>query len=100
VDSVPAVISVVGGNLFLVYTSNVFAVLGLRSLYFLLAAGKRQLSRLEQAVIAVLLFIGIKMLLDVSGLIHISPYISLAVVLLLLGAGVLLSYLYPARNAS
>ncbi|MDR1397769.1 MAG: TerC/Alx family metal homeostasis membrane protein [Desulfarculales bacterium] len=99
-DSVPAVISVVGANLFLVYTSNVFAVLGLRSLYFLLAAGKRRLSRLEQAVIAVLLFIGVKMLLDVSGLIHINPYISLAAVLLLLSAGVVFSFLYPVRNES
>jgi tellurite resistance protein TerC len=100
VDSVPAVISVVGANIFLVYTSNVFAILGLRSLYFLLAAGKRHLSRLEHAVIAVLLFIGVKMLLEVFGLLHINSYFSLAVVLALLSAGVILSFACPVRKES
>jgi tellurite resistance protein TerC len=100
VDSVPAVISVVGPNIFLVYTSNVFAILGLRSLYFLLAAGKRHLSRLEHAVIAVLLFIGCKMLLEVAGLLHINPYLSLAVVLVLLGSGIVLSFVWPAQRES
>ena len=96
VDSVPAVISVVGSNMFLVYTSNVFAILGLRSLYFLLAAAKRYLVHLEKAVIVVLVFIGLKMLLDVFGVIHINPYISLAVVMLLLAAGVVFSLTHPA----
>jgi tellurite resistance protein TerC len=98
VDSVPAVISVVGANTFLAYTSNVFAILGLRSLYFLLAAGKRFLVHLEKAVIVVLVFISVKMMLDVSGLAHIGPNISLLVVLALLAAGVVLSCLYPARG--
>ena len=98
VDSVPAVISVVGANMFLVYTSNVFAILGLRSLYFLLAAGKRHLAHLEHAVIIVLLFIGVKMILDVIGIVHISPYISLVVVLLLLAGGVAFSLIRPGKG--
>lgn len=96
VDSVPAVISIVGSNMFLVYTSNVFAILGLRSLYFLLAAGKRYLAHLETSVIVVLAFIAVKMLLDVFGIIHINPYISLLVVGLLLASGIIFSFTHPA----
>ena len=83
---------------FLVYTSNVFAILGLRSMYFLLAAGKRYLRHLEKSVIAILAYIGIKMMLDVLGVIHISPLISLAVVMGLLAVGVIAS-LVPEKAA-
>jgi tellurite resistance protein TerC len=93
-DSVPAVIAVTREP-FLVYTSNIFAVLGLRSLYFLLAAAKRYLTHLEKAVIAILVYIGAKMLFDVAGVAHISPMISLAVVLSLLCAGVAASLVFP-----
>ncbi len=98
VDSVPAVISVVGDNIFLVYTSNVFAILGLRSLYFLLAAGKRFLVHLEKSVIVVLVFIGLKMLMDIFGIIHINPYISLAIVACLLAGGVIFSFTHPGSK--
>jgi tellurite resistance protein TerC len=94
-DSVPAIIAVTREP-FLVYTSNIFAVLGLRSLYFLLAAAKRHLAHLEKAVIAILVYIGAKMLFDVAGVAHISPMISLAVVLSLLCAGIAASLLFPA----
>ncbi len=94
-DSVPAVIAITRDP-FLVYTSNIFAILGLRSLYFLLAAANRFLCHLEKSVIAVLAFIGIKMLLDVVNIIHVPPLVSLAIVLGLLIAGVVGSVLYPA----
>ena len=96
-DSVPAIIAVTHDP-FLVYTSNVFAILGLRSMYFLLAAGKRYLRHLEKSVIAILAYIGIKMMLDVLGVIHISPLISLAVVMGLLAVGVIAS-LVPEKAA-
>ena len=96
-DSVPAVIAITQEP-FLVYTSNIFAILGLRSLYFLLAAAKRYLSRLEAAVILILVYIGLKMLLGVAGIIHISPMFSLAVVGLLLAGSVPASLIWPKKH--
>jgi tellurite resistance protein TerC len=93
-DSVPAVIAITREP-FLVYTSNIFAILGLRSLYFLLAAAKRLLCRLEMAVIIILVYIGLKMLLEVAGFIHMTPLFSLMVVLLLLAGGVVASLVWP-----
>lgn len=89
-DSVPAIIAVTEDP-FLVYTSNIFAILGLRSLYFLLAAAKRYLCHLEKAVIVILAFIGFKMLAQVITGFHITPMYSLAVVLGLLALGIVFS---------
>ena len=94
-DSVPAIIAITHDP-FLVYTSNIFAILGLRSMYFLLAAAKRYLRHLEKAVVAILAYIGVKMLLDVAGIAHISPLISLMVVAGLLALGIAASFL-PGR---
>ena len=79
-------------------SSNIFAILGLRSLYFLLAAAKRYLCHLEKAVIVILVYIGLKMLLDVTGVIHMTPMFSLAVVCLLLAGGVLASVVWPEKK--
>ncbi|GHV57708.1 hypothetical protein FACS189460_4710 [Deltaproteobacteria bacterium] len=98
-DSVPAVIAITQEP-FLVYTSNIFAILGLRSLYFLLAAAKRYLTHLEKAVIVILIYIGAKMLLDVAGVFHLSPLISLIVVLALLGIGIIASLIWPEKNGA
>lgn len=94
-DSVPAVIAVTRDP-FLVYTSNIFAILGLRSLYFLLAGANRYLVHLVKAVIAVLAFIGVKMLLDVAEVIHLPPLVSLSIVLGLLLLGIAASFIWPA----
>ncbi|NVL90456.1 MAG: TerC/Alx family metal homeostasis membrane protein [Desulfobacterales bacterium] len=96
-DSVPAVIAVTQVP-FLVYTSNIFAILGLRSLYFLLSAAKRRLVHLEKAVIGILAYIGVKMLLAVFGIIHISAMVSLFVVLGGLLTGVLTSLMFPSDS--
>jgi tellurite resistance protein TerC len=96
-DSVPAVIAVTRVP-FLVYTSNIFAILGLRSLYFLLAASNRSLAHLKHAVIGILAYIGVKMLLAVWDVVHIPAMVSLGVVLGGLAVGVLASLLYPARS--
>jgi tellurite resistance protein TerC len=63
VDSVPAVFAVTQ-KAFIVFTSNVFAVLGLRSLYFLLAGAIGKFRQLKTGLAAVLVFVGVKMLLD------------------------------------
>ena len=90
-DSVPAVLAITPDP-FIVYTSNIFAILGLRSMFFLLAAAKRYLRHLEKSVIAILAFIGAKMLLDVAGVIHLPAMVSLSVVGGFLALGILASF--------
>jgi len=99
-DSVPAVIAVTQEPL-LVYAAMIFAILGLRSLYFALAALTRYLVHLEKAVIALLFFIAGKMALTSwnhavghTGL-HISPNVSLGIVLGVLALGVIASLIAP-----
>jgi len=96
-DSVPAVIAVTQDPM-LVYTSNIFAILGLRSLYFLLVAAKKYLIHLEKAVIFILTFIGFKMILGSLGIIHISANISLSIVLGGLLLGIMGSFVFPERE--
>jgi tellurite resistance protein TerC len=62
VDSVPAVFSVTQ-NAFIVYSSNIFAVLGLRALYFLLADAVKRFRYLRHGLAVVLVFVGVKMLI-------------------------------------
>ena len=91
VDSVPAVLAITADP-FIVYTSNIFAILGLRALYFALAAMAERFHYLKYALAAVLIFIGGKILVaDMLGLGKVSPMLSLGVTLGLLGAGVVAS---------
>jgi tellurite resistance protein TerC len=91
VDSVPAVFSVTQDT-FVVYTSNIFAVLGLRSLYFALAALLHRFIYLQVALAVVLVFIGSKVLLaNLLG--KIPPAVSLGVTFGILAAGIIFSLL-------
>lgn len=96
--SVPAIFAVTQEP-FLVYTSSIFAILGLRSLHFLLAAARKRLCHLDKAVVAILAFLGVKMLIDVAGPVHVPPLLNLAAVLVLLAAGVVASLLRPDRRS-
>ena len=102
-DSVPAVIAVTQEPL-LVYAAMIFAILGLRSLYFILAALTRYLVHLEKSVIALLFFIGFKMGVQSWNLavfdtgFHISPNTSLFVVLGVLFIGVIASLIFPEKK--
>jgi tellurite resistance protein TerC len=88
VDSVPAIFAITTDP-FVVYTSNVFAILGLRALYFALAAVVHRFHYVKFALAAVLVFIGAKILVgDMLGVAELPPVASLAVTLGLLGAGV------------
>ena len=87
-DSVPAVFSITQDP-FLVFSSNIFAILGLRSLYFVLAASMEKFEYLEKALILILAFIGLKMMLE--EVVHIPVGVSLGVVAVLLIGGVVLS---------
>lgn len=91
-DSIPAVLAITLKP-FIVYTSNVFAVLGLRSMYFLLAGMMELFHYLHYGLAAILIFVGAKML--VSNYYHIPTLIALGVVAGLLLVSVLASQLHP-----
>ena len=97
VDSIPAIFAITT-NTFIVYTSNVFAILGLRSMYFLLAGVVERFHYLKLGLAIVLTFIGVKMLV-VAGGIHISIGISLAFVAIILLSSVAASLLWPKDSA-
>jgi tellurite resistance protein TerC len=93
VDSIPAIFAITT-NTFIVYTSNVFAILGLRSLYFLLAGVVEKFQYLKMGLAIVLTFIGSKMLVVAVG-IHIPIWISLMFVAVVLLSSVGASLLWP-----
>ena len=92
VDSIPAILAITL-NAFIVYTSNVFAILGLRSMYFALAGMMEFFHYLHYGLSVVLIFVGAKML--VSHYYEIPTVVALAVVVLVLGISVLASLLFP-----
>ncbi|MFT3932868.1 MAG: TerC/Alx family metal homeostasis membrane protein [Chitinophagaceae bacterium] len=90
-DSIPAVFAISQERL-VVYTSNIFAVLGLRSLFFLLRGAVDKFSHLQQGIAIVLIFIGLKMLAEIKYInIHIPVYISLIVIVVCLIGSILYS---------
>eukprot|EP00210_Caulerpa_lentillifera_P001161 g1117.t1 len=94
VDSVPAVFGVTLDP-FIIYTSNLFAILSLRSFYGFISVVMSQLRFLDKSVAVVLGFIGVKMAADFIG-IHVSTDVSLIVVGVVLFSGVTASALFPA----
>jgi len=102
VDSIPAVLSV-SKDPFIVYTSNIFAILGLRSLYFALQGIMEYFHYLKYALSGILTFIGIKMCLnelssELGYSFHISNFTSLGVIISLLTASILLSIVVKKRQ--
>ena len=95
VDSIPAVLAITR-NAFIVYTSNVFAILGLRSMYFALAGMMEVFDYLHYGLSVVLIFIGAKML--AAHYIEIPTVWALAIVLLVLTVSVIASVLRPKKD--
>lgn len=93
-DSIPAIFGVTLDP-FIVFTSNIFAILGLRALYFAVAQLLNRFEYLSTGLAAVLVFIGAKML--VSRWIHVHALVSLAVVVALLGGAMLFSFFKTRR---
>lgn len=88
VDSVPAVFAITTDP-YIVYTSNIFAILGLRALFFALAAIIHRFEYLKQALAVLLIFIGSKVFIaDLMGLAKFPPAVSLGITFAILGAGV------------
>ena len=101
VDSIPAVFAVTREP-FIIFTSNIFAILGLRSLYFVLASYMEKFRYLKSALVFVLAFVGVKMIL--SNHYHIPDFASLAIIFGILLVGILASIRgaskdpYPLRS--
>ena len=95
VDSIPAVFAITRDP-FIIATSNIFAIVGLRSLYFLVSASMKQVHLLKYALSAILVFVGIKMLAE--DFIHLDPVVSLAVIAAILLAAVIGSSLTKKKN--
>lgn len=88
-DSIPAILSI-SQDTFIVFSSNIFAILGLRALYFVLEAMGNKFQYISYAVIIILFFIWVKMILSLVGF-HIGNLASLLVIIVCLGSGILCS---------
>jgi len=95
VDSIPAIFAIAPDDPFILYTSNIFAILGLRALYFLLANFIHLFSKLKYGLAIILAFIGVKMV--ISPLYHIDSLHSLMVVGGVLVLSVIVSVLFPEK---
>ena len=88
-DSIPAVFAITQNKL-VIYSSNIFAVLGLRSLFFLLRGAVSKFDYLQQGIAIVLVFIGVKMLIEYFD-IHIPTWVSLSVIVVCLVGSIVFS---------
>jgi len=96
-DSIPAILAV-SSDSFIVYTSNVFALLGLRSLYFALAGIMQLFHYLHYGLSIILVFIGFKLLVSHVEALKIDMLVALGVVAIILVGSVLLSVIFPKKD--
>lgn len=94
-DSIPAVFAI-SQNLFIVFTSNIFAIMGLRALFFLIGSVLRRFHHLQKGLAFILLFIGLKMLAGIFDF-YISSFISFGIIMLALASSVILSVIFPKK---
>lgn len=98
VDSIPAIF-LITQDIFVVYTSNIFAILGLRSLYFLLAAAVSRFVYLKHSLAIILIFIGCKIFVpDILG-VHVPASVSLTVTFSILLSGIVFSLIKTRKQA-
>jgi tellurite resistance protein TerC len=96
VDSIPAILGITT-NMFIVYSSNAFAILGLRSMYFALSHIMNAFCYLKYGLAGILSFVGVKML--IADFVHIDVRLSLLVIILILGVAIGASLLKNRRTA-
>ena len=96
-DSIPAVFGI-STHRVVIYTSNIFAVLGLRSLFFLLRGAVGKFAYLQQGIAIVLVFIGLKMLVEFFN-VHVPIFISLLVILVCIVTSIVYSMSVSSREA-
>ncbi len=95
VDSIPAVFSI-SQSLFIVFTSNIFAIMGLRALFFLIENVLHRFHHLQKGLAFILFFIGAKMLSGIFG-VHISSLLSFGIIIFALATSMILSVLFPKK---
>jgi len=95
VDSIPAILAI-SRDPFIVYTSNVFAILGLRALYFVIAELMRLFHHLHYGLSLILVLIGVKML--ITHFYHVPTAIALGAILLILALSVVASIIWPQKS--
>jgi tellurite resistance protein TerC len=109
VDSIPAVFSIIPdpSKKLLIYSSNIFAVLGLRSLFFLLQGAANRFEYLQQGIAIVLLFIGVKMLIPIlsyAGIdkryLHMPAWVSLSVIVVCISGSIVYSIYHKKKEAA
>lgn len=100
IDSIPAVFSIIPdpNDKLLIYSSNIFAVLGLRSLFFLLRGAADKFDYLQHGIAVVLIFIGAKML--IAKWIHIPVWASLMVIVVCIGGSIMYSIFYKDSSTT
>ena len=96
VDSIPAILAI-SSDTFIIFTSNVFAILGLRALYFALAGITQYFHYLKYGLSAILVFVGVKMV--IAGFYKIPISYSLFTILGILVVSVLLSVIFPQKKS-
>ena len=94
IDSIPAILSITQDT-FVVYTSNIFAVIGLRALYFMLSGVADKFEYLKYGISAVLMFVGVKML--ISNYYHFSSATSLLIVGSILAISIIISIVHKDK---
>ncbi len=97
IDSIPAVLAI-SNDAFIVFSSNVFAILGLRALFFVLSGMLRTFRYLKTGLSLVLIFIGLKMVL--GEYLHIPSFVALAVTALIIGGSVLASLVHTQKEST
>jgi tellurite resistance protein TerC len=95
IDSIPAAFAITQDP-FIIFTSNVFAIMGLRALFFLLENILHKFHHLQKGLAFILIFIGAKMLIDIFGY-HISSVVSFGIIMLALSLSMLLSVIFPKK---
>ncbi len=96
IDSIPAAFSITQ-NTFIIFTSNIFAVMGLRALFFLIENVLHKFHHLQKGLAFILVFVGAKMLFGMVGL-HLSSLVSFSVIMLVFGISLLMSVIFPKKN--
>ncbi len=90
VDSIPAIFGITNDP-FIVFSSNAFALLGLRALFFLLASAVRRFQYLDTGVALILVLVGIKLVVEQAGWLHLDPWVPLVGIAVILGVSMWLS---------
>ena len=97
IDSIPAILGITQDT-FLVYSSNIFAIIGLRSLYFLLSGMAGKFPYLKYGISVILFFVGVKMI--ISHFVKIPVPASLGIIIFILAVSMLASKFFPPKETA